>query len=619
VSSIATWKRMMGYLRPYRVWAVIALLGIAGNTGLMVAIPAILRDVIDIGIERGDGNFMIMAGLLVVGLGVLRGITGFIYRFFGERLSHYIAYDMRNAVYNRVQNLSFSYHDRAQTGTLITRAISDVEEIQRFFAFGLIDGLVTTLLTIGVALVMFSSSPALAVIALLPLIPLAYFSRNFAMAVDPRWKKIMERLQMLGNHIQENALGAEVVRAFNREDYEIKKFSHNNERLYHERVDLVIKWGTYLPLSAFIIALSTALVLVFGGLMEQRSFGGVTVGLVVAFNAYVLLLAQPIRFLGFVILLMTQALSSARRVFEVLDTPLDIENKPGARTLDRVEGRVRMENVSFAYDQNSAPVLRNINLEAHPDQVVALLGPTGSGKSTLVHLVPRFYDVTEGRVTIDGIDVRDVDVNSLRSHIGMVLQQTLLFSATVWDNIAYGRPDASDEEVVAAAKAANAHDFIMEFPEGYDTLIGERGITLSGGQRQRVAIARALLIDPRILILDDSTSSVDTRTEYLIQQALARLMKGRTTFIIAQRLNSVQNADQILVLKNGEIVERGQHDELLERDGHYAEIYRLQLADQERVRHELISLGQLSDTRYGDEAGAESNGGRKLIDRASGD
>jgi ATP-binding cassette subfamily B protein len=608
---------MMGYLKPYRGWALLAFIGVLGSNALQIVIPVVLRDVIDIGIDRADSDYMLAAGALVVGLGVLRGITGFIFRYYGERLSHYIAYDIRNAVYNKVQNQSFTYHDNSQVGTLITRAISDVGEMQRFFAYGLIDGFNTALLIGGVCLVMLFTSPVLALIALIPLIPLTLASRNFAAMVDPAWKKIMDRLQTLGNHIQETALGSEVVRAFAREDYEIRRFAEDNDRLYHEQVELVSKWGSYIPLSAFIISFSTALVLFVGGLMESNGFGGVTVGLIVSFNAYVLLLAMPIRFLGFVILLITQGISSAERVFEILDIPSDVSSKPGARRMDEMRGVVRFENVSFTYDRANVEVLHHIDLEARPGQVVALVGPTGSGKSSLVSLIPRFYDVTSGRVTIDGVDVRDIDLNSLRDQIGMVFQQSLLFSASVRENIAYGRPDAIEDEIIAAAKAANAHDFISEFPEGYDTLIGERGVTLSGGQKQRVAIARALLINPRILILDDSTSSVDTRTEHAIQEALNRLMAGRTTFIIAQRLNSVVNADQILVLRDGAIVERGTHSELLERDGDYADIYRLQLADQERVRRELLELGQLRyiepDRRATDEFRAV------IADQATGD
>jgi ATP-binding cassette subfamily B protein len=584
---------MMRYLRPYWKWAVIAAIGTIASTALTIAIPAILRDVVDIGLQTSDSSYMLAAGLLVIGLGLLRGIVGFAFRYFGEKLSHFIAFDIRNEVYNKVQNQSFAYHDISQTGTLITRAISDVSEVQRFFAYGLIDGINTVLLVSGVSIIMLITSPILAIIALLPLVPLAYFSRNFAMSVDPAWKKIMDRLQTLGNHIQESTLGAEVVRAFAREPYEIQKFAEDNEHLYHETVTLVKRWGNYIPLSTFIIAFSTALVLFFGGLMERNGIGGVTVGLVVAFNVYVLLLAMPIRFLGFVILLLTQGISSARRVFEILDTPEKIVNKSVTRPLSAMKGVVRFDDVTFFHESAAIPSLRHIQLEARPGEVIALLGPTGSGKSTLVNLIPRFYDVSEGAVTIDGVDVRDIDLRDLRRQIGFVLQQTLLFSASVKENIAYGKPEATDEEIIAAAKAANVHEFAMEFPDGYDTLIGERGVTLSGGQRQRVAIARALLINPRILILDDSTSSVDTKTEARIREALSNLMAGRTTFVIAQRLSSVQEADQILVLKDGEIIERGKHDQLLELDGYYTEIYRLQLEDQERVRRELASIGIL--------------------------
>lgn len=593
MSSFTVLRRMMRYLRPYWGWAALALIGVLGSTALSIAIPTLLRDVIDVGVSNGDSGYMLAAGAFVIGLGVLRGIVGFIYRYFAERMSHYIAYDLRHEIYDKVQNQSFAYHDNAQTGTLITRAISDVAEMQRFFAYGLIDGLSTFLLILLTGAIMFVSSPPLALLAMLPLIPLMYFSAKFANAVDPAWRQIMDRMQTLGNYIQETALGAEVVRAFAREKHEIRRFADSNQELYHEQVKLVSKWGTYIPLSTFIIAFSTALVLFFGGIMESNGFGGVTVGVVVAFNVYVLLLAMPIRFLGFVILLITQGISSGRRVFEIMDADEKITTRPDAKALPDLRGHVRFDNVTFTHTGATKPTLRGITLEARPGEVIGLIGQTGSGKSTLVNLIPRFYDVSEGAVTIDGVDVRAMPLSSLRQHIGFVLQQSLLFSATVRENIAYGKPDATHEEIVAAAKAANVHPFISEFPEGYETIIGERGVTLSGGQKQRVAIARALLINPRILILDDSTSSVDTRTERLIQQALDTIMEGRTTFIIAQRISSVQKADQILVLKDGAIIERGKHAELLALNGHYAEIYRLQLADQERVRQELADFSKL--------------------------
>jgi ATP-binding cassette subfamily B multidrug efflux pump len=622
VSSFTVWKRMTGYLRHYWKWVLTAALGAISSTLLAIAIPAILRGVIDIGLQSADSGYMLSAGLLVVGLGVLRGLAGFTFRYFGETFSHFIAYDIRNQVYNKVQNQSFTYHDESQTGTLITRAISDVSEMQRYFAYGMIDSMNTALLVLGVTVIMLLTSPILALLSLIPLIPLAYTSRSFAILVDPAWRKIMDRLQTLGNRIQETALGAEVVRAFAREPYEIQKFADDNEQLFYDQVALTNRWGTFIPLSNFIIAFSTAIVLLAGGLMERSGFSGVTVGIVVSFNAYILLMAGPIKNLGFTILLVSQGISSGRRVFEILDTPERITSKPDAQSIVGIQGVVRFNDVTFAHETSAVPSLKHVSLEARPGQVVALLGPTGSGKSTLVNLIPRFYDVIEGSVTIDDIDVRDLELRGLRRQIGFVLQQTLLFSASVRENIAYGRPEATEEAIIAAAQAADAHDFISEFPAGYDTLIGERGVTLSGGQRQRVAIARALLINPRILILDDSTSSVDTRTESRIREALSHLMAGRTTFIIAQRLNSVQSADQILVLKDGEIIERGTHDELLANNGYYTEIYELQLADQERVRQELASVGLLQVSRqngYRQDDRRSTDEYRSMRDSARGD
>lgn len=594
MERLKTLTRMLRYLRPYRGWAVLAFISVVASAALTIAIPTILRYVIDVGVTRDDGNYMLLAGGLVIGLGVLRGVVGFVFRYFGESMSHHIAYDLRRDVYHKVQNQSFTYHDNTQTGSLITHAISDVGEIQRFFAFGLIDGVNTLLLLGGVALIMLLNSPILAIIALLPIIPLVVASKRFGDYADPAWKAIMDRLEMLGNRIQETAVGAEVVRAFAREDYEIDRFAAINESWYVQQNTLVRRWGTFLPVSWFIITFSTALVLFFGGWMEQNQFGGVTVGLIVAFNGYVLLMAQPIRFLGFTILLVTQAVSSASRVFEILDAPEAITEKPNALPMPALQGVVRFEGVTFQYTHSPQPALIDVHLEAHPGQVIALIGATGSGKTSLVNLIPRFYDVSEGRVTIDEIDVRDLNLADLRRQVGFVLQQSLLFSATVRENIAYGKPEALEDEIMAAAQAANVDSFIADFPDGYDTLIGERGVTLSGGQKQRVAIARALLIDPRILILDDSTSSVDTRTERTIREALDRLMAGRTTFVIAQRLSSVQSADEIIVLKAGRIVERGTHTDLLAHGGHYHEIYQLQLADQERVRREIADFSRLA-------------------------
>lgn len=588
------WKRLIGYLRPYGWWVTAAVIGTLAGNLLAVAIPRIIGAVIDEGVASGDAQFMLFAGLGMVGLGVARGIAGFFSRYFGEKLSHYAAFDIRNDVYDKVQHLQFSYHDNSHVGTIVTRSISDVNELQRYFAFGLMDALNIAVLVIGSLAIMTYTSPLLTLVAVLPLIPLVVFSRNFAMSVGPMWRQIMERTQTLSNHIQENALGAQVVRVFAREDHEIGRFSKQNAALFDDFMNLIARWANFLPLSAFIAALSTVLVLIVGGWMEQAGTSGITVGTVVAFNAYILQMANPLRFLGFAILLTTQALSSSDRVFEILDEEINISSKPDALKPESMRGHVRFEDVTFRYENEPKPALQNVTFDAQPGEVIGVVGATGSGKSSLINLMPRFYDVQDGQVCIDGHDVRDYDLNILRQNIGIVMQTSLLFSATIGENIAFGRTDATQAKIEAAAKAASAHNFITEFENGYDTIVGERGVTLSGGQRQRIAIARALLLNPRILILDDSTSSVDTRTEHHIQQALAHLMEGRTTFVIAQRLTSVIDADKILVLDGGKIVERGTHDDLIEQGGAYADIYRLQMEDQDRVRAEEAFDGKLN-------------------------
>ena len=586
LNALGSWRRMLGYMQPYRLWAMLAFFGVLVTVLLQTTLPLILRRVIDYGANLGNQgySFMLLAGGLICGLAIIRGASSMLLRYFGERLSHFVAYDIRNEVYDKVQRLPFAYHNRTPTGTLITRAISDVDEIQRYYAYGFIDGVYIVLLLLSISAVMLVISPILTLAAFIPLIPLMRYSQTFITRVAPRWRDIMNRVQKLSNHLQENILGAAVVRAYAREEYEKKLFAEQNKRLYHEQLELVKQWTFFFPASAFLVGSALASVLFFGGVMALTDVGNVTLGTVTAFNTYVFMLAQPLRFLGFVILLTTQAATSSQRVFEIIDTPNPIQNRPMAQKMSRISGHVKFEDVSFQFDDGESPTLHHISLEAKPGQAIALLGATGSGKTTVINLIPRFFDVTNGRVLIDGQDIRDVDIFSLRSQIGFVLQESLLFSATIAENIAYGHPDSTEEEILLASRAANAHEFIKELPEGYATIIGERGITLSGGQRQRVAIARALLIDPSILILDDSTSSVDTHTEVLIQLALRKLMQNRTTFIIAQRLSSVMTADQIIVLEEGHIVERGTHEELLQLDGYYREIYDLQLADQERTR-----------------------------------
>jgi ATP-binding cassette subfamily B protein len=437
----------------------------------------------------------------------------------------------------------------------------------------------TLLLLVGVVVAMLLMDWRLALLALIPLPILLVAVIRFGMTVQPQSRHVQDQLGVLSTTMQESLTGIRVVKAFAREPYEFQKFDRDNGIWFRLREGLIRLWGNNWPFFTFLIALSNFLLLFFGGPLALD--GTITVGALFAMISYVLMLNGPTQRLGFLVNAAATADASASRVFEIMDTPVTVAEKPDALTLDRPRGQVVFDQVSFGY-RDGLRVLQNISFVAQPGQVIALMGPTGSGKSSIINLIPRFYDPAAGRVLVDGVDVRDLSLDDLRGMIGIVLQEPFLFSASIAENIAYGRPDASQDEIVQAARAANAHDFIAGFPHGYETRVGERGVTLSGGQKQRIAIARALLYDPRILILDDSTSSVDTETEYVIQQALQTLMRGRTTFIIAQRLLTLKHADQILVLERGRIVQRGRHEALLAEDGLYRQIYDLQLRDQEQ-------------------------------------
>jgi ATP-binding cassette subfamily B protein len=473
----------------------------------------------------------------------------------------------------------------------MSRATGDITETERFVGIGLMDLASTLILLFGVMGAMFLESSRLALLTIAPMLVLVVAAIRFGAVVRPRFKAIQEQMGTLATVMQESLTGIQVVKAFAREPHELQKFDRENDTWFDKRYEVIKIWANNWPFFSFILAVAIFILLWVGGPWAQA--GQITVGSLFALISYVLMLNGPVQRLGFLVNLAATAGASATRVFEIIDTPNEIVEQKDAVVLNGVRGEVTFEDVSFAYS-GGEPILRHISFTALPDQVIALIGPTGSGKSTLTNLIPRFYDPTEGRILVDGSDIRQVTLHSLRRQIGIVLQDSFLFSSTIAENIAYGRPDASKEEIVAAAKAARAHNFIMGFPNGYDTMVGERGVTLSGGQKQRIAIARALLRDPRILILDDSTSSVDTETEHLIHQALEVLMEGRTTFVIAQRLLTLKNADCILVLDQGEIVERGTHQQLLAYNGLYREIYDLQLKDQE----EFVALeSQLAATQ----------------------
>ena len=576
--------RALSYLKHYWLLAAGAFLGLLVSTATRLVIPRLTQTIIDDGIAAGQMQIVLRAAVGTVGLAIAGSVFTFLQGVLSARTAQGVAYDLRNQLYARIQSLSFSYHDRAQTGQLLTRATSDVEMVHTFIGMGFIQLLSSILMMVGSIVLLFATDWQLALIMLV-LVPLTFGVFGlFASKARPLFMRIQQRLADLNTVLQENLAGVRVVKAFAREPYEAQRYTQANQALFDLNLVVGRLFSTAIPLIFLIANLSLLSVYWIGG--YQAIAGGLSVGRLVAFANYMMMAFFPMLMLGMIMAMISQAGASAERVFEILDAQSEVAEKPDAAVLPAIEGRVAFEDVSFRYFgalslgrkyRGGEMVLKEVSFTAEPGQTVALLGATGSGKSTIINLIPRFYDVTEGRVTVDDHDVRDVALDSLRQQVGIVLQETTLFSGTIRENIAFGRPDAQLEQIIAAAKAAEAHDFIMSFAGGYESPVGERGVTLSGGEKQRIAIARALLLNPRILILDDATSSVDYETEYRIQQALERLMEGRTSFVIAQRIATALNADQILVLEQGEIVAQGTHEELLDESPIYAEIYYSQL------------------------------------------
>ncbi len=584
--------RLLARLR--RSWWVVALayLCLLGSVGFTVVVPKLVELVIDQGIAldaRGvphgsTPRLAFYAGLIVLAAGV-RGLFAYGQSYLAEMLSQRVAYQLRNELYDRIQRLSFSFHDRAQTGQLMSRATTDVDVARQFLSMGLLRATYTFVLFVVVLGLMFRAHVLLATLMLVSMPLVALRAVAVSRRVRPLSLAVQQKMGEYTAVLQENLTGVRVVKAFAQEAREHAKFQRANWAVREKNLEATRITAFNQPFMLFLLNASTAALLLAGGLAVMAH--QITLGMLVAFLQYRVQLAAPVRMLGFISNLMARASSAGERIFEILDAQSEVTERSDAVELREVRGHVRYEGVSFAYGAADSPgralrpVVHDIDIDAPPGQVVALLGATGSGKSTILNLLARFYDVTAGRITIDGIDIRDVTLTSLRRTVGVVLQDVFLFSATIRDNIAYGKPEATDEEVIAAAKAARIHDFIMSLPDGYQTWVGERGVTLSGGQKQRIAIARTLLMDPRVLVLDDSTSSVDMETEYLIQQALREVMRGRTTFVIAHRLRTVRDADQILVLERGRIVQRGTHAELIRVPGPYRSIYDLQFRDQE--------------------------------------
>jgi len=524
---------------------------------------------------------ILIAGLAIVLFAALRGVFAFLQAYWAERNSQDVAFDLRNDLFAKIQKLSFSYHDRNQTGQLMVRATDDIEKVRLFIGQGLIQLAGAVILLIGTLILLFTTNAQLT-LTILWVLPVALvLFVVFGMISQPLFREVQIRLSILNTRLQENLAGIKVVKAFTREKSEQVKFEQDANSLMKQQITVARVFSFLFPVVFLVANLGQATTLYFGG--QQIIGGTMTLGEWQEFSLYLVFVFFPLAQFGFIITQLGQATASANRIFEILDAENEVKDKPDAIQLPPVQGLVKFEDVTFRYYKSGDPVLKNVSIEAQPGQRIALLGATGSGKTSIINLIPRFYDPTEGKITIDGYDLRDIRLDSLRSQIGIVLQETTLFAGTIRDNIAFGKPDATQEEVVNAAQAAAAHDFIMSFPDGYDTPVGERGTTLSGGQKQRIAIARALLLDPHILILDDSTSSVDINTEVQIQKALDKLMEGRTSFVIAQRISTVVHADQILVLDKGEVVEIGRHDELMEKSAIYAEIYNSQLVSDSQV------------------------------------
>lgn len=576
-------QRVLSSLKRYWLITTGAGVSLLLLTAANAITPQLFRWGIDRGIAALDLAIVLQSAGLMVVVAIARGVFNFGQSFWAEQVSQGVAYDLRNKIFHKIQNLSFSYHDQAQTSQLLTRITSDVEQIRSFIGTSLIQvvGAVVTLVTIATILLVMNWQLALINLALLPIT--ALILAQFLTKNQKLFGLVQERLGDLNAVLQDNLKGVRVVKAFAREPVEFSRYNRLNQQLLQVNMQTISKIRNTFPLIFLLSNLLMVVVIGVGGI--QVIAGGFTIGELVAFNAYLMFILQPILLIGFAAPAIAQAAASAQRVYEVVDAEIEIRDRPGAVPFEQCSGRITFENVHFRYPGAAIAALQGISFETKPKELIAILGMTGSGKSTIVNLLPRFYDVTAGAVRIDGRDLRNYTLASLRSHIGIVFQETTLFSGTLRDNIAYAAPDAPLEEVIAVAKTAQIHDFIISLPDGYNTIVGERGVGLSGGQKQRIAIARTLLTDYRILILDDSTSAVDAKTAAQIQAALDDLMRHKTctAFVIAQRISTVRNADRILLIDQGQLVAQGTHQELMQSSSLYGSILESQVKQTSQV------------------------------------
>ncbi len=569
--------RLIVFVRKRWVGLLLGLICITVSTVGGLVIPRMLGDGIDTALGSGSRSKIILFAFVILGTTVVRSAARFGDTYITQLVSQQASYDIRNALYNHLQKLSFTFYDKAQTGQIMSRATVDIEAARMFLSAGLLNLIQIAIMVVGVGILLATLNWKLALMTL-AFMPLIFWQTLYVSnKLQPVWTKVQQLIGALGTTLQESLVGIKVVKAFSLQEKEYGRFTSEAQSLYDQQVAAARVQAIYTPLMALLLGIPVVLVLWYGG--RQVIAGDLTIGGVTQFILYIGMLAGFVSRLGQLSAMISRTISAGRRIFEILDTEPEVKEKPDAVALGRAKGAVAFTNVSFAYN-SMAPVLSNVSFAVKPGQLVALLGGSGSGKTTVVSLMSRFYDVTQGSITVDGVDIRDVTLASLRKNVGVAQQDVFLYSGTIRDNIAYGAPQATTEEIVEAARTAQIHNFIESLPERYQTWVGERGVTLSGGEKQRVVIARSLLMNPSILILDDSTSSVDAETEHLIREALEKLVEGRTTFVITHRLSIIRNADLILMLKDGKIVEQGKHAELMLKNGLYRDTYLGQLASQ---------------------------------------
>jgi ATP-binding cassette subfamily B protein len=565
-----TFVRLLGFLKPYKVSLAVSIVLAVGSQVAQIALVWVTKQVIDSALVPHDSHKLWLFVWTIVGLGIARALLMAGRRLISGKQALAVEMDMRQGLYAHLVRLSFAFYDRHQTGQLMSRATVDLQGVRFFLGYGLIFFFQNVLTVVSVTAVLFVFEWKLALIALAITPVLVVVAYRYSHVAHPTLREVQQKLADVATVAEENIVGVHVVKSFAQEPQEQQKFEARSEAVFEQTIRANRQRALYVPLISWIPMLAQAAVLLVGARMVTR--GELTVGGFVAFNLYLGMLVMPLRSLGMWIGQAQRATASGERIFQVMDEPEEIADRPNAFELPPGGGEVRFERVGFEYIAGR-PVLADIDLDVAPGRTIALIGHTGSGKTTLTSLVPRFYDTTHGRVLLDGADVRDVELTSLRRAIGVISQDPFLFSATVRENITFGAPELTDDEVIAVARLAQAHEFVERLPQGYETVIGERGITLSGGQRQRLAIARALAVDPRVLILDDATASVDATTEARIKLGLREAMKGRTTLIIAHRLSTIALADEIVVLDDGRVAARGTHDELSKTSAVYRDIY----------------------------------------------